>query len=808
MILTNTLEFNASRSTNSNASSITPVTTSIVVPTITTSITFPVPPFNSNYSLECAAQHQSWSAANEIFSYSLYRASRSVYLSGAHATITAPPATYTGPTPSCCAVLSKDFIKNSSDWYKSSRSALASAVSAGAVSYVKSTYLSTSTYTWRACPKDWPSTWQTSTSTWTGSDGNIHGVVSTCAIDHTETSIVTRSQTSTILQSTTIGPEPSRPCQTNGCGQCMLVANGVEVIYWPVLPTNSTITKSPAGQFVAEYKGTTLTSPTIYLKYSTLVSGYDQPLPTVSPRGSCSSKQTYTDVIIPIPQSIGLSTYYFSSSTKVYEPFDAADFAPNLVPQRKWLNDCGVDSTGSTLATQADLCKTIIDNYYRPRFSHPEILIREYNPAWENCSFALFSSANHISLGGPHTLTSRSRLVVSAVPTTQAPQVTDEPLLPPTGPDGGPFRTTMTAFAPPMAATRLHVPEETSSPIVKPDITGSSKDNIGPGASSAGSSSISKNDHDATQPEPDRSKGEANFEPGDGSITNPSKSGQSTQDDTSNSGGQGREGGEEGQAISQNNDKNPGFSKPGDTHSSKSPGGLQGLDDPSLNPTSAAIITLFSTPFTAHPNALALPSTTLVPGDPAATISGKTISLGSAGVVVDGQTISFSSNNNNPEATPAAVFTLFGQPYTAHPTALALPMTTLRPGEAATISRHVVSLGKDGVVVDGQTISFSSTVEGGSGQITVDGVVFTRKGDGWAGDGTSISRGGIMTVGRHVVSAGDGAVVVDGSTMPLPEASATGGTDKNRQSAGATKTWISGHTLWFWISFLVILWTA
>jgi len=108
-----------------------------------------------------------------------------------------------------------------------------------------------------------------------------------------------------------------------------------------------------------------------------------------------------------------------------------------------------------------------------------------------------------------------------------------------------------------------------------------------------------------------------------------------------------------------------------------------------------------------------------MPGGPALTTDGETISLGPSGVVVAGpagtSTIAFS----DPGMATEALFTLGSEILAAEPTGLVIGSTTLKVGgPAVTTDGETISLGPSGVVVVGpggtSTVPFSTVVPSAS----------------------------------------------------------------------------------------------
>lgn len=114
-------------------------------------------------------------------------------------------------------------------------------------------------------------------------------------------------------------------------------------------------------------------------------------------------------------------------------------------------------------------------------------------------------------------------------------------------------------------------------------------------------------------------------------------------------------------------------------------------DPPFHNPDSATYITIGHQPLAIAPNAISLAGTTLHPGDPALTISGTPISLGSSVFVIGSLT----------EPLPPPQPTIYSHPH------------------YTTIGRHTISLLPSAIIVDGTTLHPTDPA------ITVDGDVIS-----------------------------------------------------------------------------------
>ncbi|KAI9700943.1 MAG: hypothetical protein M1820_006588 [Bogoriella megaspora] len=192
-----------------------------------------------------------------------------------------------------------------------------------------------------------------------------------------------------------------------------------------------------------------------------------------------------------------------------------------------------------------------------------------------------------------------------------------------------------------------------------------------------------------------------------------------------------------------------------------------GSGDPN-NPTtpqaSAAIVTLGGQTYTAKPGQpLIVGSSTIAAGGPAATVSGQTISMGSAGVNVGGNEVAFSSSY------PSATVEIGGQKYTVSAgKPLVIGGSMISPnGPAATIAGQAVSLGSDGVQVDGQTTPFTQDASNDPGAIvTIGDQIYTAQWDRplVVGSATLTAGGSAAVVSGRTISMANSGIVINGHT--------------------------------------------
>ena len=377
------------------------------------------------------------------------------------------------------------------------------------------------------------------------------------------------------------------------CGQCNIMNGGfLDVLYWPVSlgysgNSSYTITPTATEPVTMVYGTVTLTSPTVYISYSTLFAGYGFFTNVNAPDASCASQYKggrYSNIIIPIPTDQPLTTYDLSYSefaviTQTSSRFNYADLPPNPLPAEKWSQSCsflfnmnqttgaihGPKSPGSfpmmTLPGDPDLtwhpCSTVTDGVYRPLLRQP-LAVRDFDPAWRNCQFLEldgliaprdppFALTRQIPINAPTFTTMDSK------PTQIAAEPAHEPSM----------------FVPETTEPGLSVPQPTQTPGGDPGAGGDGAGGSGTGDTGSGSDSG-----------PPYSGG--------GSIVGPG---------------------------SGNNDvPNDGTPQP-----------------------PAATFTIGTQAFTAHPSTpITLPGVTLQPSAGVATVSGHTISLAASGVVIDG----------------------------------------------------------------------------------------------------------------------------------------------------------------------------
>ena len=187
-------------------------------------------------------------------------------------------------------------------------------------------------------------------------------------------------------------------------------------------------------------------------------------------------------------------------------------------------------------------------------------------------------------------------------------------------------------------------------------------------------------------------------------------------------------------------------------------------------PSLDSVLSVGGFTFTALPtNGFSLAGTTIQPNDPAITIQGTPVSLGSSVLVAGSSTAFLPTGSANGVLTAAGVeFTPLG-----HGQIRLEGITLMVNGPATTVSGTSISLGSSGIAIAGQTYAFPTlaseavtsdgtlTIAGqtvtrlGNSRVIVDGVTLTINGPAQAVSGTSLS----------LASTG---LIVDGQTYALP----------------------------------------
>ena len=684
-----------------------PNATASISPSNTTSplITIPTPPGYLSYLSSCSLDYWSWNTASISSSYSSYLESRKTSSwDDTPQTITEFPWYSKNLGPPCCTSVWSRYSGQSNAWDGWSSRAYSSALDAGVVSYS----YSTSTWSHWAWDDEWYQCNFARTITgepWTWVDGGKH--ISTSLLDEcpgTSTSTYTSEDTftQTLWPSMYASFATPSACYTTQCSNCHIRDGGhIQVLYWPVSLGSSgsstwTISPTTTGIVTAKYGDTVLTSPTVYISFSTLYAGYgfevaEGSMPIVdgvysnifNPCTSSHVGKTYSDVIIPIPTNQGLSTIHFIANTisestivtRVVAPFNYANLPPNPVPMSVWLRQCGTNVWGSSSPNQVEDCAVIVDEAYGPRLQQP-LAVRDFDPAWENCTFN--EDDWFTSWDPPVPLQGQPELTV--------PTITAADLYQPHTTPATPASYRHSVYEPTKASTDLQMPEPT-----------------GPGGYGGGSYG-------------------GGYGSGLESVDPGSK-------DNAGSGGS-HGGGGKGQDTGSSGTKsgaNPGSSNNGDPQGSKGGGtgghvpvGAGFLDParPPLQP--AATFTIDRVVYTAHPSSpIIFPSATLLPGG-RAMVNGHIVSVSNNGIAVNGTFISFTipaapAPTNPPYNTPT-VTTINGIPFTKKPDGSNEWIgggTTIEEGDSITINGEVIKMNE----LIGSETSTSSSNTNGAGKL-------------------------------------------------------------------------------------------
>lgn len=199
------------------------------------------------------------------------------------------------------------------------------------------------------------------------------------------------------------------------------------------------------------------------------------------------------------------------------------------------------------------------------------------------------------------------------------------------------------------------------------------------------------------------------------------------------------------------------------TSSSDTDGDPQTGNTPAADPTqvkdagSATYITIAHQPIAIASNAIILPGTTLNPGDPAITISGTPISLGSSVVVIGSLTEPLSPPQAAATAQPHYI-TIGHHPIAIASNAIIVDGTTLKPTDPAiTVGGDVISLNSSFLVVGSHTQRLSlppPTPTPAPSQLT------------FAGATIAIAASNIVIAGHTLIPSGP-ALTADGTRLSL-----------------------------------------
>ncbi len=206
---------------------------------------------------------------------------------------------------------------------------------------------------------------------------------------------------------------------------------------------------------------------------------------------------------------------------------------------------------------------------------------------------------------------------------------------------------------------------------------------------------------------------------------------------------------------------------PGDPELSSNPS-LDGTTK-SQPPLAAALITIGDQTLTALPNGgYSIADTTIQLNDPAITVHGTPISLGSSVLVVGLSTLSLETGNAN------GIHIAGGIKHTQlDPGRILLDGNTLSVnGPATIVSGNTVSLWSSGIVIAGQTFAFSTPAPEvvAPSTLTIAGQTITQLGSSRVlVDGVTLSVNGVgQTVHGTVLSLASSGIVINGQTYTLP----------------------------------------
>ena len=203
-----------------------------------------------------------------------------------------------------------------------------------------------------------------STSSYTLSDG--YPRMSTPIPTTTYTSTYTVSMRS---RSFSTFMEPSPICNDySSCGDCTLYGGNVQLVYWPVSTAsgnpNSTIFPTMIRPVTAVEKGTTYTSPTVYLSYDIVFAS-----------NSCGNiGNSYSGAVLSLSPDAVSSVIGYPTPTGT-KALNYADFNTPIAPS-VWLRN-------ARCADPVD-CLPIIDYEFQPMLAVPE-QVRALDPVWATC---------------------------------------------------------------------------------------------------------------------------------------------------------------------------------------------------------------------------------------------------------------------------------------------------------------------------------------------------------------------------------------------------------------------------------------
>ncbi|KAK5703635.1 hypothetical protein LTR17_021959 [Elasticomyces elasticus] len=257
------------------------------------------------------------------------------------------------------------------------------------------------------------------------------------------------------------------PSCTLGCGRCAVTGGTVQLIYWPETATsfgsNYTAPRTnPASPVTVETLGTTFTSPTLYISYSSVYAA----------NGCSVIGANITNTIVAIPTDTPLSSVYggtipcdahmrYTQEWTATAPFTVADLNEpvpySIYSSQPWcatyLRNQGCEGT----------CPLSLG--YKPILVVPEEVLQDLQPAWATC----YGDIRGV-YDPPMALQQTS---VAAGPTVPIATTTAQTQTQSATPASGPESITPLATATPYSATigSGSVPGGTQTPVESEDPT-------------------------------------------------------------------------------------------------------------------------------------------------------------------------------------------------------------------------------------------------------------------------------------------------------------------------------------------------
>ncbi|KAK5709051.1 hypothetical protein LTR17_020114 [Elasticomyces elasticus] len=257
------------------------------------------------------------------------------------------------------------------------------------------------------------------------------------------------------------------PSCTLGCGRCAVTGGTVQLIYWPETATsfggNYTAPRTnPASPVTVETLGTTFTSPTLYISYSSVYAA----------NGCSVIGANITNTIVAIPTDTPLSSVYggtipcdahmrYTQEWTATAPFTVADLNEpvpySIYSSQPWcatyLRNQGCEGT----------CPLSLG--YKPILVVPEEVLQDLQPAWATC----YGDIRGV-YDPPMALQQTS---VAAGPTVPIATTTAQTQTQSATPASGPESITPLATATPYSATigSESVPGGTQTPVESEDPT-------------------------------------------------------------------------------------------------------------------------------------------------------------------------------------------------------------------------------------------------------------------------------------------------------------------------------------------------